>query len=53
MLLHPNKNKTKRLRDVLYQLYGHLDGSTQQGGMAHDVSIISLFLSVNLIKVVW
>lgn len=36
MLLHPNKNKTKRLRDILYQLYGHLDGSTQQGGVAHD-----------------
>ncbi|XP_034247075.1 V-type proton ATPase subunit C isoform X1 [Thrips palmi] len=36
MLLHPNKKNTKRLRDVLLQLYGHLDGSTQQGGLAHD-----------------
>jgi len=36
MLLHPNKKNTKRLRDVLYQLYGHLDGSTQQGNIAHD-----------------
>lgn len=36
MLLHPNKKNTKRLRDILHQLYGHLDGSTQQGGIAHD-----------------
>lgn len=39
MLLHPNKKNTKRLRDVLHQLYGHLDSSAQQGGAsgAHDV----------------
>ncbi|XP_001946227.1 V-type proton ATPase subunit C [Acyrthosiphon pisum] len=38
MLLHPNKKNTKRLRDVLHQLYGHLDSSAQQGGAtgAHD-----------------
>lgn len=42
MLLHPNKKNTKRLRDVLHQLYGHLDSSAQQGGAsgAHDVCII-------------
>jgi V-type H+-transporting ATPase subunit C len=45
MLLHPNKNKTKRLRDILYQLYGHLDGSTQQGGVAHDVGVLSILFS--------
>jgi len=41
MLLHPNKKNTKRLRDVLHQLYGHLDSSAQQGGAsgAHDVCI--------------
>lgn len=39
MLLHPNKKNTKRLRDVLHQLYGHLDSSAQQGGATgtHDV----------------
>ncbi|PSN31288.1 V-type proton ATPase subunit C [Blattella germanica] len=37
MLLHPNKKSTKRLRDVLNQLYGHLDSSAVQGsGGAHD-----------------
>lgn len=42
MLLHPNKKNTKRLRDVLHQLYGHLDSSAQQGGAtgSHDVCII-------------
>lgn len=29
ILLHPNKKSTKRLRDVLNQLYSHLDGSAQ------------------------
>lgn len=28
ILIHPNKKNQKRLRDVLNQLYGHLDGST-------------------------
>ncbi|XP_046662378.1 V-type proton ATPase subunit C [Homalodisca vitripennis] len=37
MLLHPNKKNTKKLRDVLHQLYGHLDSSAQQGSQAaHD-----------------
>lgn len=27
ILIHPNKKNQKRLRDVLNQLYGHLDGS--------------------------
>lgn len=36
MLLHPNKKNTKRLRDVLNQLYGHLDSSAVQGSGVHD-----------------
>ncbi|KAL1463027.1 hypothetical protein WDU94_014819 [Cyamophila willieti] len=36
MLLHPNKKNTKRLRDVLQQLYGHLDSSAQGGAQHHD-----------------
>jgi len=36
MLLHPHKKNTKRLRDVLNQLYGHLDSSAVQGSGAHD-----------------
>ncbi|CAH0381851.1 unnamed protein product [Bemisia tabaci] len=36
MLLRPNKKNTKRLRDVLQQLYGHLDSSAQQGSGAQD-----------------
>lgn len=34
VLLHPHKKNTKRLREVLQQLYGHLDSSAQQGGHA-------------------
>ncbi|KAF6206653.1 hypothetical protein GE061_017889 [Apolygus lucorum] len=34
MLLQPHKKSTKRLRDVLNQLYGHLDSSAQSGGGA-------------------
>jgi hypothetical protein len=41
MLLHPHKKNTKRLRDVLNQLYGHLDSSAVQGSSAHDVGIVS------------
>lgn len=39
MLLYPHKKNTKRLRDVLNQLYGHLDSSAVQGSGAHDVCI--------------
>jgi len=39
MLLHPHKKNTKRLRDVLNQLYGHLDSSAVQGSGIHDVRI--------------
>jgi len=48
MLLHPNKKNTKRLRDVLHQLYGHLDSSAQQGGTsgAHDVCILTTNIRV-------
>jgi len=52
MLLHPNKKNTKRLRDVLHQLYGHLDSSAQQGGAtgAHDVCEQKLLVLINGIK---
>jgi hypothetical protein len=43
MLLHPSKKNTKRLRDVLNQLYGHLDSSAVQGSGAHDVRIGSSY----------
>lgn len=36
MLLHPNKKNTKRLREVLNQLYGHLDSSALQGAGHQD-----------------
>ncbi|XP_059615667.1 V-type proton ATPase subunit C isoform X2 [Phlebotomus argentipes] len=32
ILIHPHKKSTKRLRDVLNQLYGHLDGSAASTG---------------------
>uniref|UniRef100_A0A182Q1D1 V-type proton ATPase subunit C n=1 Tax=Anopheles farauti TaxID=69004 RepID=A0A182Q1D1_9DIPT len=43
ILIHPNKKSTKRLRDVLQQLYGHLDGSAgSSGGNADNVDIPGL-----------
>lgn len=39
VLLHPNKKNTKRLRDVLNQLYGHLDSSALQGSANFDVRL--------------
>lgn len=42
ILLHPNKKSTKRLRDVLNQLYSHLDGSAQAPSNTADVSRISI-----------
>lgn len=36
ILIHPHKKSQKRLKDVLQQLYGHLDGSAGQGGSAND-----------------
>ncbi|XP_022184739.1 V-type proton ATPase subunit C [Nilaparvata lugens] len=42
MLLQPNKKNTKRLRDVLHGLYGHLDSSTQQGAQHDSVDIPGL-----------
>jgi hypothetical protein len=51
MLIHPNKKSVKRLRDVLNQLYGHLDSSAQQGGHANqDVSLLLLFFLDHVIK---
>lgn len=44
ILIHPNKKNTKRLRDVLNQLYGHLDGSAaSSGGSSADVSICGIY----------
>lgn len=42
MLLHPHKKSVKRLRDVLNQLYGHLDSSAEPGRMGTDVDIPGL-----------
>lgn len=43
ILIHPNKKNTKRLRDVLNQLYGHLDGSAaSSGGNSDNVDIPGL-----------
>lgn len=43
ILIQPNKKSTKRLRDVLNQLYGHLDGSaSSSGGHADSVDIPGL-----------
>ncbi|KAF5293005.1 hypothetical protein FQA39_LY13774 [Lamprigera yunnana] len=36
ILLHPNKKSAKRLRDVLNQLYGHLDSSALQASSGVD-----------------
>lgn len=46
MLLHPNKKNTKRLRDVLNQLYGHLDSSAVQGSGPHDVCIVNNYVLI-------
>jgi len=43
ILIHPNKKTMKRLRDVLHQLYGHLDSSAIQGsGNVDSVDIPGL-----------
>lgn len=43
IILHPNKKSTKRLRDVLNQLYSHLDGSAQApSSIADNVDIPGL-----------
>lgn len=36
ILIHPNKKSMKRLRDVLNQLYSHLDGSASQSSNNAD-----------------
>lgn len=36
ILIHPNKKNQKRLRDVLNQLYGHLDGSAAGSNAGAD-----------------
>jgi len=36
ILIHPNKKNQKRLRDVLNQLYGHLDGSASSSAVNAD-----------------
>ncbi|XP_015112199.1 V-type proton ATPase subunit C [Diachasma alloeum] len=39
ILLHPNKKSTKRLRDVLNQLYAHLDSSASGAGGGNQDSM--------------
>lgn len=46
ILIHPNKKSIKRLRDVLNQLYGHLDGSAAGSAGMSDVS--SLYETKNI-----
>lgn len=46
ILIHPNKKNTKRLRDVLNQLYGHLDGSAASSGGNADVSYLKFNVCV-------
>ena len=41
MLLRPQKKGNKRLRDVLNQLYAHLDNSAYTGAAATEVSEIT------------
>lgn len=40
ILIHPNKKSIKRLRDVLNQLYSHLDGSASAPSNNADVSTV-------------
>uniref|UniRef100_A0A336M2X5 V-type proton ATPase subunit C n=1 Tax=Culicoides sonorensis TaxID=179676 RepID=A0A336M2X5_CULSO len=48
ILIHPNKKSIKRLRDVLNQLYGHLDGSASgSAGMSDNVDIPGLGFGQN------
>ena len=47
MLLLPYRKTPKRLREVLNQLYGHLDGS----GPVSEFSFISTYLSVATVSV--
>jgi V-type H+-transporting ATPase subunit C len=51
MLLHPHKKSTKRLRDVLNQMYGHLDSSALQGSAkGQEVCCLGLIVcSINFI----
>lgn len=49
ILLQPNKKSSKRLRDVLNQLYAHLDSSATSGGNSQsanqDVSVFQICVS--------
>jgi V-type H+-transporting ATPase subunit C len=42
ILIHPNKKNQKRLRDVLNQLYGHLDGSASSSSVNADVNPLTV-----------
>jgi len=42
MVIHPNKKSGRRLRDVLNQLYKHLDSSATAGGAGDNVDIPGL-----------
>jgi V-type H+-transporting ATPase subunit C len=42
ILIHPNKKSTKRLRDVLNQLYGHLDGSAASNSASNASDAVDI-----------
>ncbi|KAL7294616.1 hypothetical protein TKK_0011921 [Trichogramma kaykai] len=42
ILLHPNKKSTKRLRDVLNQLYAHLDSSATAGSASGNQDSVDI-----------
>lgn len=49
ILIEPNKKSVKRLRDVLNQLYGHLDGASAGGNVnSADVSRSNWIIYVNI-----
>lgn len=51
ILIHPNKKSVKRLRDVLNQLYSHLDGSASAPSSNADVSISKMACFFSLIDI--
>lgn len=51
ILIHPNKKNQKRLRDVLNQLYGHLDGSASSSSVNADVRIQEYIFWLNIYSI--
>lgn len=44
IVIHPHKKSQKRLKDVLQQLYGHLDGSGGAGSNTADVRTMRVLM---------